>query len=78
LRLLEEVASGRLDPRDALADLPRKSTGDELLDSAWHELGHFASDIDIRSRDAVYAAHQVSQLRDLAQRIRSKFGLAAV
>lgn len=76
--LLEEVASGRLDPRLALAEQPKKSTGDELIDSAWHELGHFANDADIRARDAVYADHQASWLRELAQRIRSKFGVSAV
>jgi hypothetical protein len=48
---------------------------DRLLDEAWHELSHFENDVDIRRRDEAYDRYQRDCLRELAWRIRDRFGV---
>ena len=71
--LLERVARGELDASVALSEWPQDAEADELLDASWHDLSHFAVDIDIRKKDPRYEAHQVSLLLDRAKQIRERY-----
>ena len=70
--LLEQVASGELDASVALSEWPQDAEGDELLNASWHDLSHFAVDIDIRMKDPRYEAHQLSLLLGRAKQIRER------
>ena len=71
-RLLEAVAAGELDAKEAMRQWPNADTeSDELLSASWHDLLHYAEDSDIRTRDPKYAAYQCELLLQRAQQIRS-------
>jgi cupin superfamily acireductone dioxygenase involved in methionine salvage len=42
---------------------------DRLLDNAYHSFLHFLSDRDIRSRDPQYAETQISEMRQLIEKL---------
>lgn len=42
---------------------------DRLLDNAYHSFLHFLTDRDIRSRDPKYAESQISEMRQLIEKL---------
>ena len=62
--LLERVASGELDARDALREWPEDPIRDDLIDRSRHDLSHVAADDDIRQKESTREGRQsVSQER---------------
>ena len=74
--LLDRVARGELDPAVALREWPQSDERDALLESAWHDLSHFATDADVRAKDSRYAAYQISVLQKRAQQIRDQHSVS--
>lgn len=74
-QLLEQVATGGMDPGRALSEWPDFPERDRLLDAAWHHLSHFATDADIREKDGRYAEYQKQLLRKRIEDISRTFGL---
>src|SRR5258705_3794868 len=60
--LVERVARGELAATPALKEWPQDATVDELLKSSWHDLSHFAVDLDVRRKDPRYETYQVTLL----------------
>ena len=72
--LLEHVLSRELTPIVALHEWPDiDSERDELLSASWHDLSHYAADLDIRVRDPRYAKYQIELLARRVEEIREKF-----
>jgi hypothetical protein len=71
--LLERVANGQMEASAALKDWPENAESDALVDASWHDLSHFAVDVDIRTKDPRYATYQVSLLLKRAKQIREKY-----
>jgi hypothetical protein len=72
--LLERVARGELEASTALTEWPQDATSDELLIASWHDLSHFAADLDVRSKDPRYKTYQVSLLLKRVKQIKEKYG----
>jgi hypothetical protein len=70
--LLEKVANGEMEASTALKAWPLSAQSDTLLDASWHDLSHFANDLDIRTKDPRYAVYQTSLLLKRAKQIRDK------
>ena len=73
--LLEQVARGELEASAALNGWPQDAESDELLNASWHDLSHFAVDDDIRKKDPLYQAYQVSGLLKRVKQIKEKYGV---
>ena len=72
--LLEHVLSRELTPIVALHEWPDiGSECDELLSASWHDLSHYAADLDIRVKDPRYARYQSELLARRVEEIREKF-----
>jgi hypothetical protein len=72
--LLERVANGDMEAALALKEWPENAESETLLDASWHDLSHFAVDLDIRTKDPRYATYQASLLLKRANQIREKYG----
>jgi hypothetical protein len=72
-QLLESVAAGRVSASEALSetekwtDVPWK---ERLIDHAWHVLGHYDEDTDIRERNPSYAESSRKGLQKYAEQLR--------
>ncbi len=55
-----------------LDDVPPEAK--KLANEAWHHLMHYATDEDIRSRDADYAKDQMELARWYEEKLRALFG----
>jgi hypothetical protein len=76
VELLEGVVSRTIGASQALESWPDPDDEtDETIKSAWHELSHYATDEDIRSRDPEYERFMTENLAALAKRIRQLFQL---
>lgn len=76
VELLEGAAAGSIGASQALASWPDPDDEkDETIKSAWHELSHYATDEDIRSRDPEYERFMRENLAALAKRVRQLFQL---
>ena len=73
--LLERVARGELKAPAALIEWPHRAESDELLNASWHDLSHFAVDLDIRQKDPRYKAYQFTRLLERVQQIKAKYGV---
>jgi hypothetical protein len=74
LHLLDEVIADRKNPSEALKEWPDpNSTEDKLLASSWHDLSHYAVDVDIRTKDVNYDYYMKGLLRKNAGEIREKY-----
>jgi hypothetical protein len=73
--LLERVARGELEASAALDEWPQDAKPDELLDSSWHDLSHFAVDVDIRKKDPRYETYQLGLLLKRVRQIKEKYGV---
>jgi hypothetical protein len=73
--LLERVARGELEASTALSEWPLDAESDELLSASWHDLSHFAADLDIRMKDPRYRIYQASLLLKRVEQIKKKYGV---
>jgi hypothetical protein len=72
--LLECVLSRELTSIVALHEWPDiDSERDELLSASWHDLSHYAADLDIRARDPRYASTRLSCWRGALKRLERGF-----
>jgi hypothetical protein len=71
-QLLRQVASEEISAQTAL-EITKTWTdapwGEPEFDHAWHFLGHFDADQDIRQRDPEFARIQIETLHRLADRL---------
>ena len=74
IALLEGVSDGLVNADQALREWPSiDSEKDDLIKSAWHDLSHFATDKDIRTKEKEYDSRQRELLRNTAKEIRKKY-----
>ena len=76
-QLLERCGRRRIAHNDTvqevtLDDVPPEAK--KLANEAWHHLMHYATDEDIRSRDADYAKDQMELARWYEEKLRALFG----
>ena len=71
--ILEKCARDEADASHFLHDLNLLtfSGEEEIVNEAIHFLNHFASDLDIRSKDDAYNLSQRNQLMDYVNKIRA-------
>jgi hypothetical protein len=75
VRLLDRVVAGEVEADAALVSWTNiDEEPDDLLAAAWHQLHHYANDVDLR-RDAKYENLQKAALSRSIAKIRQKYGL---